>query len=439
MTAFATAAPPAPRASAELVPTRTAAARSAARSRAFVFLDTMMDAAGGGPADLRLPQSYADQMGLHATAFTYDAAIAILAYLTDPGAPARARARLLGDALLYAQEHDPDFADGRLRQAYTVGPFAAGGVTQPYGFIRPDGTVNTDGPFDFRSSHTGDLAWAGIALATLGRRTGLRRYTVGAARLGAWIVAKCRSAGPLRGFGSGVDGTGRTLPSVTTAQNAALIVLFGALAAATGDAVWLRQRAHAERFVARLWSGTDECWSALSPDGAAIDRGAATLEAQLHPWLAAVRLRSRPALEFVHRALTVTDTADRANSALPPGTRITGATFSSASRVLGADGAGPDPYAVWCEGTAQYACAARRDARAADRWPDLVDTLVLAQERLGAGQTAGGRALPPGAGLVAATGPLPTGDSASGYFPVRHVGTTAWFVLAHAGVNPLRH
>ncbi|HEX5742125.1 MAG TPA: hypothetical protein VFY17_11325 [Pilimelia sp.] len=435
--AATTAAVPAPRAGAALA---TQDPVAAAGARALGFLDTMMDVAGAAPTALRLPQSYADQMGLHATAFTYDAALALLAYLTDPSHHAHVRAQVVGDALLYAQEHDPDFTDGRLRQAYTVAPFAAGGVTQPYGFIRPDGAVNTDGPYDFRASHTGDLAWAGIALATLGRRTGLRRYTVGAARLGAWIVAHCRSGGPLRGFHSGVDGTGQVLPAVATAHNAVLATLFGSLAAATGDAVWLRQRAHAERFVQRMWHPGEQCWASLSPDGVTVGRGAATLEAQLHPWLACTRLRSRPALEFVDRALTVTDSATRPHSALPAGVRVTGVTFSAASRVIGAeeDAAGPSPYAVWCEGTAQYACAARRDALAPQRWSALVRDLATVQEQVGAGQSAGGRQLPAGTGLVAATSPLPAGVSASGYFPVRHVGTTAWFLLARAGVNPLR-
>ncbi|GGK18445.1 hypothetical protein GCM10010124_08790 [Pilimelia terevasa] len=437
-----TAVAPTPRADAILVPIRPPHQRDpradAARRRALTFLDTMMDSPALDPTDLRLPQSYADQMGLHATGFTYDAALAILAYLTDPGGSARARARLLGDALLYAQEHDPDFTDGRLRQAYTVGPFTVGGVTQPYGFVRPDGAVNTDAPFDFRSSHTGDLAWAGIALATLGRRTGLRRYTVGAARIGAWIVSQCRSTGPLRGFRAGVDGTGRVLPAVATAHNAVLMVLFAALATATGHGVWLRQRAHAERFVHRMWNPGDGYWSAISPDGAAVDRGAATLEAQLHPWLASAVLRSRPSVEYVHRALTVVDTADRPGSGLPAGMRIVGSTFGTASREPAGGGTAPDPYAVWCEGTAQYACAARRDCVAPDRWAVLVGSLIEVQERLGGEQSVGGQALPEGSGVVAATGPLPTGDAASGYYPVRHVGTTAWFLLAHAGVNPLR-
>jgi len=452
VTTSATTAAPTPRAAgtATVTPTSTALVRrgggDAATARAFAFLDAMMDGAtpSSQPADAppTLPQSYADQMGLHATGFTYDAALALLAYLTQPSRTARARARQLGDALLYAQDHDPDYSDGRLRQAYTVGPFSVGGVTQPHGFRRPDGAVNTDGPFDFRSSHTGDLAWAGIALAALGRRTGQRRYTAGATRIGAWLVRECRSSGPLAGFRAGMDGSGRTLPALSTAHNASLVALFGALAAATGDVAWLRQRSHAGRFVASMWREHDGCFSALSPDGAAIDRGPATVEAQLHPWLAVLRLRSRPALDFVHQTLTVTDTAERPNSALPKGASFTGVTFSTASRTVGADGGDalptPDPYAVWFEGTAQYACAVGRDQAERYRWSTLVEGLALAQERLGEGQSVAGRALPGSAGLVAASSPLPAGVSESGYFPVRHVATTAWFVLARAGVNPLQ-
>ena len=71
----------------------------------------------------------------------YDNALAINAYLARQ-APhrGRQRAELLGDGLLYAQDHDPGYSDGRLRQAYNVGPYVFyDGVPQPYGFVLPDG------------------------------------------------------------------------------------------------------------------------------------------------------------------------------------------------------------------------------------------------------------------------------------------------------------
>src|SRR5690348_9464916 len=84
------------------------------RDAALHFVDLMLDAYRGGDA-VRLPQSHADQVGLFSTGFTYDAAVALLAYLAT-GTPGRvAQAQRIGAGLLYAQQHDPDFHDGRLR------------------------------------------------------------------------------------------------------------------------------------------------------------------------------------------------------------------------------------------------------------------------------------------------------------------------------------
>src|SRR5436309_16005718 len=55
---------------------------SGPRRRAASFLDATMDAYPINGAT-RLAQSYADQSGLFSTAFTYDHALAILAYLAD--------------------------------------------------------------------------------------------------------------------------------------------------------------------------------------------------------------------------------------------------------------------------------------------------------------------------------------------------------------------
>ncbi|HYN97659.1 MAG TPA: hypothetical protein VES42_27790, partial [Pilimelia sp.] len=412
-------------------PPRPAAAASRDVHRALAFLDAAMDAYTTGDRP-RLPQSYADEAGLHRIGYTTDAALAILAYLAHPARGSRQRAAVLGDALLHAQDHDPEYADGRLRRGYPVDTMAPAA-----------GPVVLSARPGLRASGAGDLAWAGIALAALARRTGARRFGAGAARIGAWLVRHCRSAGPLGGFRAGVDADGRPVPHLYTAQNADLVALFGALARLTGDAGWLRQRAHAARFVGRMWSRADDRWLTGSPDGAARGRGPATLDAQTHPWLALPRLRFRPALRYVERRLTVTDNATCPNSTLRGDDSCTGVTFGMASmaadpgRPIEPGLPAPDPCAVWFEGTAQYACAARRDPAGAIRWTAVTATIAAAQARPDARQNIGGRPLPARCGVPAASSPLSTGDGGSGFHPVRHVGATAWFVLAAAGVNPL--
>src|SRR5262245_22718681 len=77
--------------------------------RGYAFLDAAMD---GYPAQgtTRLAQSYTDQSGLFSTAFVYDNALAILAYLADSRAASLARAQILGDGLLFAQNNDPAYS-----------------------------------------------------------------------------------------------------------------------------------------------------------------------------------------------------------------------------------------------------------------------------------------------------------------------------------------
>jgi hypothetical protein len=49
----------------------------------------------------------------------------------------------------------------------------------------------------------------------------------------------------------------------------------------------------------------------------------------------------------------------------------------------------------------------------------------------------GSKALPERSGVVSASSPLDTGFG-FGYYPYRHTGATAWYLLAAARANPLR-
>lgn len=382
------------------------------------FLDAALDAyATSGP---RLPQSYADQVGLHDTGFTYDAALAVLAYLAEC-APDRAQA--IGAGLLAAQAKD-SAGDGRLRQAYGVRALDPGG------------------PFGFTASYTGDQAWAGIALVALYERLGDRRALAGAVRLGAWVLEHCTSTGALGGFRAGVGRDGTTpAPYLTTAHNADLVALFGLLAAHTGEQRWLAARDSAACFVCAMYRPDARHFASGSPDGRGADPGAVSLEAQTHAWLALRDPGTFPCLGWVGEALAVTDTPARPNSTVPSGHRFRGVTVTTASRYADPGTPiepglpGPDPQGVWLEGTAQYACALANGFVADDA--DHLATLRTAQSALGSGQTLAGRTLPDGAGLVAATSPVSVGVEASGYYPARGVAPTAWYVFALRGVNPL--
>src|SRR6266540_501917 len=133
---------------------------------------------------------------LRNAAFVYDNAVAILGFLADEGsADSLRRARLLGDAFVYATSHDRSFDDGRLRSTY-----AAGDISLPPGWM-PNNRVATvpiagwyeDLQMQFfelnevRTFDTGNQAWAMVALLALHRRTGDARYLDAARLLGSLI------------------------------------------------------------------------------------------------------------------------------------------------------------------------------------------------------------------------------------------------------------
>ncbi|MGW6646662.1 Tat pathway signal sequence domain protein [Streptomyces iakyrus] len=414
-------------------------------ARGLAFLAAAMDAYPDHGA-LRLAQSYTDQAGLFSTAFTYDNALAILAHLAARTSAGLTRAKALGDALLHAQGHDPAYDDGRLRQAYNVGPYTFyDGSPQPDGFVRADGTVNVGTQFGFTGTAVGDMAWAGIALSALARRTGARRFLDGAVRIGEWIERNGRTDEPLGGFKFGVDGADQKLPFTSTEHNTDLVCLFGRLARLTGDRVWLERRGRAEAFVRRMWEPSGGFFYTGTNDGVTVNKSPVPEDTQTWTHLALGSRRYSRSLDWAAAELAVTDHSGRVNSTVPAGQSYEGVTFSSASLLANEDApiaAGqpkPDRNGVWFEGTAHLALALRERGTRGDeeRARRLIASTEQAQDLLGGGQTVGGKALPERCGVVSASSPLDTGFG-FGYYPYRHTGATAWYVMAAARYNPLR-
>ncbi|MGW3137397.1 Tat pathway signal sequence domain protein [Streptomyces sp. NPDC001139] len=425
--------------------TATAADRTAsAPRRASGFLAAAMDAYPEH-GTIRLAQSYTDQAGLFSTAFTYDNALVILALLATGTAEGRSRATALGDALLYAQSHDPAHDDGRLRQAYNVGPYTFfDGSPQPDGFVRADGTVNVGSQFGFTGTAVGDMAWAGIALSTLAARTGRRRFLTGAVRIGEWVERVGRTDEPLGGYKFGVNGADEKLPFTSTEHNTDLVGLFGRLARLTGDTVWLERRARAAAFVREMWEPSGGFFYTGTNDGVTINRSPIPEDTQTWTHLALRSPAHSRSLDWAATELAVLDSADRPNSTVPQGQSYEGVTFSSASLSANEDAPiaqwqpKPDRNGVWFEGTAHLALALRCRRAPGDgaRAHRLLASIERAQERLGGGQTLGGGAVPEGSGVVSASSPIDTGFG-FGYYPYRHTGATAWYLLAATRVNPL--
>jgi hypothetical protein len=410
--------------------------------RVYSFLDEMMDAYAQG-STLRLIQSYSDQQGLLSTAFTYDNAQVIHAYLLRGRKDDIDRARTIGNSLIYAQQNDPNFNDGRLRQAYFVDQPDPNGV-----FIRL-----ALAPFFFTGSAVGDMAWAAIALAQLYRRTRELRYLEGALNLGNWIFNVTFDTRGAGGYNFGVDGGNNLQLFKSTEHNIDVFALFVMLARLTGSSVWTDRAEHARNFLAAMWNGdAGFFWTGTGADGATINRDNIPEDTQTWSFMALRDDLFATSIDWAKTNLATTDTPQTINSRLAGNIRINGSSFASLSlRSLAPSSQfdqRPDPNGVWLEGTAHLAAALldRKLGRGHDidgfdgdekTARSLLDNIELAQERLGRDQTIGGRALTGGQGVVAASSVVNTGFGFS-FYPNLHLAASAWYVIAGQSGNPLQ-
>ncbi len=405
---------------------------------AYVFLNQMMDAYAQG-STVRLCQSYSDQIAggsFGSTAFVYDNALLALAYLARGQSGDLARAVILGDALLYAQANDPA-GDGRFRQAYFAGVDNAGVFVAP-------------GLSFFQGSAVGDVAWPGIALAQLYQQTGLQKYLAGAVKAANFIETTTRDNVnvPPGGY---YFGNGQTNKS--TEHNIDVFALYTMLARLTGDAAWLDGARHAQQFVEAMFDvPSGHFWTGTS-DPTHIFYNNSPEDVNTWSYLAMQDPDYAVSIDWVKTNLLTTDTTFAYNNGWQYNTglrlRVTGMTFASLSKlgtVLGDTSVDPD--AVWLEGTGHLICALflrrlppGKDIPSfhgdVDLATSLIESVQVAQNSLGAGQTVNGQALPVGQGITASTSILNTGFGFN-YFPYQHIGATAWYVMGAQARNPMR-
>jgi hypothetical protein len=393
------------------------------------FLQRAVDAYR--PAGYRLVQSYQDNSGLTDVGFIYDNALTAMALLSagDVG-----RARAIGDALLYAQTHDVEFEDFRLRQAYHVDRF-----------VDAQGKAVSGYEFGLTGTAVGDMAWSGVALAQLARTTRQQSYLTGALRIGRWIVDNTYSTTGLGGYTFGE--TAGLADHKSSEHNIDVYAFFRLLARLTGDGRWNARAEHAWDFVQAVWNSADGFFWTGSDDGATINKAPKQLplDVQTWAWLAARNRRYAAAVDWAAGNLATTDTPLRPNSTLTGNYSVSGVVFASGTFLtdttvpIGGQSYNPkpNPAAVWFEGTAQLALTLRDRDAAGDRTAaaDLMAEIRSAQLSLGQGQTFGGK--PGTGGIVAASSPLDTGFG-FGYFPNLHVAATSWYVFAANRFNPYR-
>lgn len=285
-------------------------------------------------------------------AFTYDNALVLLAFLANGEPDDLRRARLIGDAFVYAIDHDRFFSDGRLRSAYAAGDLALppgwhpGGVQQAAAI--PGFWCQGQEQFiemEQSSSDVGNNAWAMIALLALYQRTCDTvcepSYLNAARDLGQWIRGFRADTGTYQGFRGGVDEPEGSSPMTRAwasgEHNLDVVAAFRVLGALEGDASWNLDAEHAETLVDQLWDNTLGCYLAGTVDSETLNTRLDQLPLDVQTW-SVLTLHDRPTLR--PRAL---DCAEMHHRLADSG--IDGFDFNT------------DRDGVWLEGLAQVALA----------------------------------------------------------------------------------
>jgi hypothetical protein len=350
-------------------------------------------------------------------AHTYDNALALLAFLSDGTADSLRRARLIGDAFVYAIGHDRTYNGDRLRDAYAGGDLALPPGWTPNNRV---GTVPIPGFFtedhqafieiEQNGMSTGNNAWAATALLALFQRTSDSRYLNAAKTLGSFISTFRNDSGTYQGFQGGLDdpetASPKRRPWASTEHNLDVTVAFTMLYALTGDSQWATGAEHSRQLVDAMWDEVRGCnlTGTLDPETRNAAPGQLPVDVQSWTVLAVPGILAR------HPGLL--DCAEHNH-------RTTDAGFSGFDFNDDRDG-------VWFEGTAHMAVAYVRAGN-----PGAAEALrqTLAQAQ----------ATPPfgdGFGVAAASRNGLTTGFGFFFFQRLHVGATAWNVFAQSAFNP---
>ena len=335
-------------------------------------------------------------------AFTYDNAVAALAFIAVDD---RQRAKQIVDTLVAAQQRDRFYQDGRLRNAYKSGKLdpAASDFLLPGSYDEATDSWQ-ESEFDV-STHTGNVAWAMLALLGYYESYGGEEYLASAIALGEWVEQHCRDergAGGYLGGYKGWEPEPEPLQYKSTEHNLDLYAAFARLHLLTENSTWQNRAEHAKQFVFALWDADEgKFWTGTEDDGVTIYREVVPVDAQAWTPLA-LKEASQPywqCLEYAEKHHRVESGFD-----------------------FNRDGDG-----VWYEGTAQMALAYRETGQL-QKARKVLAMLAAGKEPSGAMPTTNRETLT--TGFV-----QPDGNSWL-YFRSLHVGATAWTVLAEQGVNP---
>lgn len=257
--------------------------------------------------ELILSNASREDWAIRNASHTYDMSLAILVFLSRSDSDGFRRARILADALVWAQEHDRYYKGDRWRNAYSSGPI---GTAEPNPVARIPGFYNGRWFEDGYAVGTdvGNTAWTIIALISAHRILEANwkdsPYLRAAKRAGDWIVKNHKKTDEFGGFSGGFEGWEqdsadsrgpKSQPSTWRSSEHAidLYAAFLQLSAATGDKRWEREAIHARNFIMKMWACNEEpskdttskksCgffWTGIKPEKVEINRDVVPLDVQ---------------------------------------------------------------------------------------------------------------------------------------------------------------
>ena len=368
---------------------------AAAEPDACRYLAKQMDAQPAGAVFLPSYPTVRDGP-LKDAAYLYDNAVAVVALV---GCGRKEQASRIGDAMLFALDHDRFWKDGRLRNAYLAGSAAPPPVKLP-GWWESKQNSWVEDRYQV-SSDSGNMAWAILALLAVHESSGDPKYRDGAVRIGNWLLRW-----DSKGFTGGSLGHEPKPQAVTwksTEHNTDIAAAFSGLARATGDKTWAVRARSAEQFVESMWLPECRCFAAGTGLDGVKPNPLLALDAQLWPLMALPGAKARygAATKTAQQRLSQSD----------------GLAYSEASR------------GMWTEGTAQAALYFKLAGNQADAGK-YEEALRGMRQKDGSYLASNTAALP--TGFMLETDPTQPRQ----YFRIPHLAAVSWAALAARGYNP---
>lgn len=354
------------------------------------------------------------EIALSNTSYVYDNALALLSFLARKNEEDLIRAKILADSFVFALENDRTYSDGRLRNAYMSGDLfdPVPGTAKLPGWW----DINTQAWFEDEfnvSIHTGNMAWAMLALLSFYEMQGGDIYLEAVKKMGDWVERETRDERGSGGYTGGYEGWEQTDSNPTppqkllykaTEHNIDLYPAFLRLYNLTNEQKWYERSEHAKNFVESMWdSEAGHFWTGTLEDGITINK--TNIPVDIQAWAV---MAMQP--EVIYNS---------------------GINWAESNCLIEKDGFegfdfNDDLDGIWFEGTSQMAVGYQLIGEL-DKSDKYIAELRKAQT---SATNANGK------GLVAASHDNVTTGFDWEYFSRLHIGATAWFIFAEMKYNP---